>query len=131
MARRGWHRRRRCRRRRRLASTRALVLVDISNSYVISWVLLGAPESCYYLPLLSSANADTRGERGGWRRPSTSARYVLQYVLSSRAFCSLSTRILRPRITGYRFGGMNRGGLRRYNVICLYRLTLGSSEFRC
>lgn len=75
MARRGWHRRCRrhhrrhrhrcCRRRRRLASARALVLVDISNSYVISWVLLGAPESCYYLPLLSSANTRIRGEDGG------------------------------------------------------------------
>jgi hypothetical protein len=64
---------------------RALVLVDISNSYVISWVLLGAPESCYYLPLLSSANADTRGEEGC---PSTHAACSALSLSLSLSFCS-------------------------------------------
>jgi len=140
MARRGWHshrrHRRRRRRRRRLASARALVLVDISNSYVISWVLLGAPESCYYLPTYHSYRPrtrirETRGE--DWGRTSLLPRSVLRHVLFRRACVTLSFHenssafppnrglSFREGCTGVDFGDND--------ILCL-RLTLRSSGLR-
>lgn len=103
MARRGWHHHRR---RRRLANARALVLVDISNSYVISWVLLGAPESCYYTYLPTTPIVRERGyEKGGWRRPSTTMQRAAIRTLLSPAcithflleFFDRESRIIVPK----------------------------------